>query len=307
MAKQTTVVSLTLQEINPAAPFENAAPVIAALSAAPGNVEPAGTVTLNATATDANPGDTRTYAWSAPSGSFAQPSSPATTWTAPASAALVPLTVTVTVTDSKGAQGRVSFNVNVNSGRGDATTNASLNTWPQVGNISASATALEVNESTTVSATASDNDGDTLGYSWAASCPGTWSNATPTLTATVSNALGASATHSFTVTGLPECASQVAPALTVGIYYTLVVRQDGTVWTWGDNRFGQLGDGTLTNRNSPGRVPGLSGVTVLSAGQYHTVALRQDGTVWTWGRNQTGELGDGTTTYRSSPVQVPAF
>ncbi|AKJ01174.1 alpha-tubulin suppressor-like RCC1 family protein [Archangium gephyra] len=188
LAKQTTAVSLTLQEVSPAAPFSNAAPVITALSAAPGTVEPGGTVTLNASASDANPGDTLTYAWSAPSGSFAQSSSLSTTWTAPVSAATVPLTLTVT--DSKGLQGKVTFNVNVTSGKGDAAVNASLNTWPQVGNVSATSTALEVNESTTVSTTASDNDGDTLAYIWSASCPGTWTNATST-------------TASFTATALP--------------------------------------------------------------------------------------------------------
>jgi len=188
VAKQTTAVSITLQEVNPQAPFENAAPVIAALSAAPANVGPGDTVTINASASDANPGDILTYAWSAPSGSFAQSGSLATTWTAPASAAVVPLTLTVT--DSKGAQGRVTFNVTVTSGRGDAAVTASLNTWPQVGNISASATGLDVNESTTVTASASDNDGDTLSYAWTASCAGTWTNAS-------------SATAQFTATALP--------------------------------------------------------------------------------------------------------
>ena len=64
-----------------------------------------------------------------------------------------------------------------------------------------------------------------------------------------------------------------------GAYHSLLVRADGTVWAWGDNTFGQLGDGTLTNRSSPVQVPGLSGVTALSAGYDHTVALRQDGPV----------------------------
>ncbi|WP_240360662.1 PKD domain-containing protein, partial [Pyxidicoccus caerfyrddinensis] len=175
VARQTTAVSITLQEVNPSAPFENAAPVITSLAAAPGTVEPGGTVALTASATDANAGDTLTYAWSAPSGSFAQASSLNTSWTAPASAATVPLTLTVT--DSKGLKAKVTFNVTVNAGKGDAIVNASFNTWPQVANISATATALEVNESTTVSATASDNDGDSLTYSWSASCAGTWSNA----------------------------------------------------------------------------------------------------------------------------------
>jgi hypothetical protein len=188
LAKQTTAVSITLQEVSPAPPFANAAPVITSLSAAPGTVEPSGTVTLNASASDANPNDALTYTWSAPSGAFAQPSSLSTTWTAPASAATVPLTLTVT--DTKGLQGKVTFNVNVTSGKGDAAVNVSINTWPQVSNLSASATALEVNESTTVSATASDNDGDSLAYSWTASCPGTWTNAT-------------SATAQFTATALP--------------------------------------------------------------------------------------------------------
>jgi hypothetical protein len=192
LARQTTAVSITLQEVSPAAPFANAAPVISSLSAAPGTVEPGGTVTLNASASDANPGDTLTYAWSAPSGTFAQPSSLSTTWTAPSSAATVPLMLTVT--DSRGLQGKVTFNVNVTSGKGDAAVNTSLNTWPQVSNLSASATALEVNDSTTVSATASDNDGDTLAYSWAASCAGTWTNATSTAAQFTATALPGSST-----------------------------------------------------------------------------------------------------------------
>jgi len=432
LARQTTTVSITLQEVNPPAPFANAAPVITSLSAAPGTVEPGGTVVLTASASDANAGDTLTSAWSAPSGSFAQSGSLSTSWTAPSAAATVPLTLTVT--DSKGATARITFNVNVNSGKGDVAVNASLNTWPQVGNISASATALEVNESTTVSTTASDNDGDTLAYSWAASCAGTWSNAssataqftatalpgssvcnncnltvtvtdvrngqpiggqttgtlsicvgprttarfppditetfqsstsatangtvtfrvkavdpqasalsfswaantgtrgtptssagasqvgwtapacvpsatTPTVTATVSNALGVSTSHSFTVTGLPSCASQAASGsvLEGGIFHSTRLKQDGTVWVWGYNDYGQLGDGTTTQRSSPVQVPGLSGVTALTAGGYYTLALRQDGTVRAWGRNDNGQLGDGTTTQRSSPVQVPGL
>ena len=175
-AGQTTAVSITLQEVNPAQPFANAAPVVTSLLAAPASVEPGGVLSLSATAADANAGDVLTYAWSAPVGTFAQPGSLSTSWTAPSVAGNVPLTLTVT--DSKGAQGRVTFNANVTAGRGDATVTASLNTWPQVGNITATATAMEVNEPTTVTALASDNDGDVLAYSWAASCPGTWTSGT---------------------------------------------------------------------------------------------------------------------------------
>src|SRR5262249_54323255 len=81
----------------------------------------------------------------------------------------------------------------------------------------------------------------------------------------------------------------------------------GTVWTWGWNSAGQLGDGTTTDRHAPVQVPGVSGVGGVSAGAYHTLALRGDGTVWAWGYNAVGEVGDGTTVTRSRPVQVPGL
>lgn len=86
--------------------------------------------------------------------------------------------------------------------------------------------------------------------------------------------------------------------------HLVVRRNDGTVWTWGGNNYGQLGDGTQTDRTAPAQVIGLSGVTSVSAGLYQTIALAADGTVWTWGYNNYGQLGDGTTTNRSLPVQA---
>src|SRR5215208_1789067 len=78
----------------------------------------------------------------------------------------------------------------------------------------------------------------------------------------------------------------------------------GTLWAWGDNSSGQLGDGTLTQRLAPAAVVGLSGVSALSATHMHNLALKGDGTVWAWGNNFAGQLGDGTTTNRSTPVPV---
>ena len=75
-------------------------------------------------------------------------------------------------------------------------------------------------------------------------------------------------------------------------------------WAWGNNYYGQLGDGTTTNRNTPVQVSGLTGITAISAGDFNTVALKNDGTVWAWGHNYSGQLGDGTTTDRYTPVQV---
>jgi alpha-tubulin suppressor-like RCC1 family protein len=85
------------------------------------------------------------------------------------------------------------------------------------------------------------------------------------------------------------------------------LRSDGTVWAWGNNWQGQLGDnGTTPWRLTPFQVPGLSGVVAIAAGAHHSLALRSDGSVWAWGLNRDGQLGDGTTTNRLSPLQVIA-
>jgi hypothetical protein len=87
--------------------------------------------------------------------------------------------------------------------------------------------------------------------------------------------------------------------------FNMVLRADGSVWAWGDNWSGQLGDGTMTGRSTPIQVPGLPEVAAVASGQGHVLALMQDGTVWTWGGNHFGELGDGTRTRRLSPAPVP--
>ncbi|RCX07641.1 alpha-tubulin suppressor-like RCC1 family protein, partial [Anaerobacterium chartisolvens] len=87
-------------------------------------------------------------------------------------------------------------------------------------------------------------------------------------------------------------------------YYSLALKDDGTVWACGYNYYGQLGDGTKVDRRVPVQVTGLSGVTAIAGGTWHSIALKDDGTVWTWGYNYYGQLGDGTTTNRTTPVQV---
>ncbi|MGJ5813755.1 RCC1 repeat-containing protein [Paludibaculum fermentans] len=93
-------------------------------------------------------------------------------------------------------------------------------------------------------------------------------------------------------------------AVSGGKFHSLALKNDGTVWAWGDNAAGQLGDGTTTTRQSPVQVPGLTGITAISAGDNHSVARKSDGTVYSWGLNSSGQLGDGTTTSRLSPVVV---
>jgi alpha-tubulin suppressor-like RCC1 family protein len=96
-------------------------------------------------------------------------------------------------------------------------------------------------------------------------------------------------------------------AIAAGREHSLAVEDDGTVWAWGSNVYGQLGDGTKTNRTRAVRITSLSGVTDVEAGAHHSLALRSTGTVASWGRNYRGELGDGTITIRTLPVTVPGI
>jgi alpha-tubulin suppressor-like RCC1 family protein len=93
-------------------------------------------------------------------------------------------------------------------------------------------------------------------------------------------------------------------AVAAGSAHSIALKNDGTVWAWGSNSNGQLGDGTTTERWTPVQVSGLAGVSAVAAGAAHSVALKNDGTVWAWGSNSNGQLGNGTRTDRSTPVQV---
>lgn len=81
------------------------------------------------------------------------------------------------------------------------------------------------------------------------------------------------------------------------------VKPDGTVWAWGINNSGQLGDGTNLQRKAPVPISGLSGVTAVAGGSGHSLALK-DGTVFAWGKNSEGQLGDGTLDNRNTPAPI---
>lgn len=89
-----------------------------------------------------------------------------------------------------------------------------------------------------------------------------------------------------------------------GGYHTVALKEDGTVWTWGYNEDGELGNGTLVDRNIPSQLYGIDKIVFVAAGMYHTAVLRYDGTLRTWGYNGYGQLGDGTYTNRNKPTQV---
>lgn len=92
--------------------------------------------------------------------------------------------------------------------------------------------------------------------------------------------------------------------IAAGTAHTVALKSDGTVWAWGSNGNGQLGDGTTTDSPVPVQVSGLTDVTAVAAGGTHSLALKSDGTVWAWGGNSNGQLGDGTTADSPFPVQV---
>src|SRR6185312_1716263 len=99
-------------------------------------------------------------------------------------------------------------------------------------------------------------------------------------------------------------------AISGGYAHVLALRSDSTVWAWGDNLNGELGNNTTNNDSTPVQVHGpgnvgyLTGIIAIAAGQQFSLALRKDGTVWAWGWNVAGELGDNTLIERNTPVQV---
>ena len=97
--------------------------------------------------------------------------------------------------------------------------------------------------------------------------------------------------------------------VSAGGSHSLALGSDGQVYAWGANGFGQLGDGTLTDRTRPvavsaGGIPSGVTITEVRAGRDHSLALGSDGKVYAWGRNASGQLGDGTVESRSLPVAV---
>ena len=103
----------------------------------------------------------------------------------------------------------------------------------------------------------------------------------------------------------PKDAATNASTLVIGSgYCTTAIKTDGTLWTWGENQVGQLGDNSRVFKSSPVQVPGTTWKSV-SIGDVHATATKTDGTLWVWGGNNEGVLGLNNNTKYSSPVQVP--
>ncbi len=112
-------------------------------------------------------------------------------------------------------------------------------------------------------------------------------------------ALGASQSYAAT-TGAGTMT--VTPRIAAGIAHTVALKPDGSLWTWGQNWYGQLGDSSTIDSLVPIQID--TGYAAIAARDNHTVALKQDGSLWTWGRNWYGQLGDGTTTDSHVPKHI---
>lgn len=286
----------------------NTWPVVSLVTATPGQVDVGQTSALDVQAVDGD-GDTLAYSWSDSGcgGSFSDATAQSPIWTAPAavppggSCALV-----VTVDDGQGGVTTGTLNVNVGL---PVVPNAS----PVIDQTFQSVAAVVPAGDVILKVVAHDPEGGAVSFAWSAlegllgapvngptSSQVTWTapaGGGPFLvSATVSDAAGAQTQRLFVV-------SLSGTQIIAGDSHSLLLEADGTLWATGWNFFGQLGDGTTTDRH--GFVQVLSDVASVSAGPVHTMAVKKDGTLWATGFNDYGELGDGTT--NSSLVFIPVL
>ncbi|MCL2407106.1 MAG: fibronectin type III domain-containing protein [Defluviitaleaceae bacterium] len=92
--------------------------------------------------------------------------------------------------------------------------------------------------------------------------------------------------------------------LSAGSRHSLHIKSNGSLWAWGRNSNGQLGDSTTIDRNLPTRIGTANNWVSAFAGNFHSVAINTDGELWAWGSNSSGELGIGTTTRSLVPIRI---
>jgi len=92
--------------------------------------------------------------------------------------------------------------------------------------------------------------------------------------------------------------------ISVGAYFTCGLTDDARLYCWGDNRWGQVGDGSNENTSNPTEVATALSFVTVAAGAWHACALTQAGDAYCWGRNDHGQLGDGTQADRYEPTRV---
>ena len=110
--------------------------------------------------------------------------------------------------------------------------------------------------------------------------------------------------YSCSMVPVPVGGGLTFETLAGGGAHTCALTIDGAAYCWGNNAYGQLGDGSTTNRNVPVQVAGGLTFASIDAGASHTCALTSAGNTYCWGRNNRGQLGNGTTNGSTVPVAV---
>lgn len=93
-------------------------------------------------------------------------------------------------------------------------------------------------------------------------------------------------------------------AVSAGAYFSIGLKRDSTIWTWGYNKWYQLGDGSDVDKNYPVKIGKTSDWILISAGGENGHAIKSDGTLWAWGYNNSGNLGDSTKIDKKEPIQI---
>jgi alpha-tubulin suppressor-like RCC1 family protein len=108
--------------------------------------------------------------------------------------------------------------------------------------------------------------------------------------------------HASSLTPVQASISGVTK-ISAGYWYSMALKSDGTVWTWGEGQFGVIGDGGVGDEYVPKQV--LTDCKEIEAHYSHSFAIKNDGTLWGWGANEYGQVGTGaTSTWELTPVQV---
>lgn len=104
----------------------------------------------------------------------------------------------------------------------------------------------------------------------------------------------------FCIQSYAQCFSKISASNN----FTTAIKTNGTLWAWGRNLSGQLGDGTLTDRSTPVQIGTATNWQKIASGDLHSLAIKTDGTLWAWGNNQYGQLGNNTTVSSTFPIQI---
>lgn len=94
--------------------------------------------------------------------------------------------------------------------------------------------------------------------------------------------------------------------ISAGQFHSFAIAEDGSLWAWGSNNTGMLGDGTRADKNKPVQINIGTKFMAVAAGSEHSLALDENGGLWAWRSNFYGQLGDGTKTMQTLPVRINA-